>query len=183
MSRKTALTLTAAALVVGALTLTGCSAGGAAPAAGSSGAAATASAPAAQAAQAAGLNTPVKVGSFEYTATGTKDAGTSVGASPLTQTAQGTFIEVDLTIKNVGNSAATFLSNYVKLVDASGKTFDADPTATLYASPDQSAWVAAINPGNALSGPILFDVPAGTKAVGVQVSDNAFSAGKTINLG
>jgi len=128
------------------------------------------------------LNTPVKVGSFEYTVTGSKDVGTTVGASPLTQTAQGTFIEVDLTIKNVGNSAVTFLYNYVKLVDASGKTFDADPTATLYASPDQSAWVAAINPGNGLAGPILFDVPPGTKAVSVQVSDNAFSTGQTINL-
>ncbi|WP_374009881.1 DUF4352 domain-containing protein [Leifsonia sp. LS-T14] len=181
MSRQTALAVTAAAVIAGALVLSGCSAGETTAAGGTSTGGATASAPAAP--QVAGLNTPVKVGSFEYTATGSKDAGATVGASPLTQTAQGTFIEVDLTIKNVGNSAATFLSNYVKLVDASGKTFDADPTATLYASPNQSAWVAAINPGNALTGPIFFDVPAGTKAVSVQVSDNAFSTGQTINLG
>jgi hypothetical protein len=180
MSRRTTLTVAAAAVIATALTITGCSAGGGTttPGGAATGAATTAAAP-----KAPGLNTPVTVGSFEYTATGSKDAGTTVGTAPLSQTAQGTFIRVDLTVKNVGNSAATFLSNYVKLVDGSGKTFDADPTATLYASPDQSAWIAAINPGNNLTGPILFDVPAGTKAVSIEVSDNAFSAGKTIDLG
>ena len=122
-------------------------------------------------------------GSFQYTALGVKDAGTTVGTSPLSQTAQGTFIQVDLKIANTGNSSATFLVNYVKLVDASGKTYDADPTATLYANPDQNAWVAAINPGNAIQGPVLFDVPAGTHATSIRVSDTVFSAGKTIRLG
>lgn len=179
MFRRTAL-ITAAAAVVAGLALTGCSAGGVTAGAGT-GTSSSASAPAAP--TAAGLNTPVKAGSFEYTATGSKDAGTTVGASPLTQTAQGTFVEVDLTIKNVGNASATFISNYVKVVDASGKTYDADPTATLYANPNQSAWVAAINPGNSITGPVLFDVPAGTKAVSIQVSDNMFGKGETINLG
>jgi hypothetical protein len=90
---------------------------------------------------------------------------------------------VDLKIANVGNKANTFISSYVKLVDAAGKTYDSDPTATLYANPDQSAWVAAINPGNALQGPIVFDVPARTKPVSVQVSDNMFGNGETITLG
>jgi archaellum component FlaG (FlaF/FlaG flagellin family) len=177
MFRRTAIITAAVALTAG-LALTGCSAGGTAAAGGG-----TASAPASAAApKGAGLNTPVKVGSFEFTVTASKDAGTTVGPSPLTKTAQGTFIEVDLTIKNVGNSSVTFLSNYVKLVDGTGKTYDADPTATLYASPNQSAWVAAINPGNTLTGPVLFDVPAGTRAAQVQVSDNAFSKGETIAL-
>ncbi len=177
MFRRTATTATALALITG-LALTGCSAGGAPAGAGS-----TASGSAAAAApKTAGLNTAVRVGSFEYTVTADRDAGTTAGASPLTKTAQGTFIEVGLTVKNVGSSSATFLSNYIKLVDTTGKTYDADPTATLYASPNQSAWVAAINPGNAITGPILFDVPAGTNAASVQVSDNAFTKGETINL-
>lgn len=181
MFRRTALITAAAAVTVG-LALTGCSAGGAT--AGSSAGTSSSSAVSVPAAPtAAGLNTPVKAGSFEYTATGTKDAGTTVGTSPLTETAQGTYVEVDLTIKNVGNASATFISNYVKVVDATGKTYDADPTATLYANPNQSAWVAAINPGNSITGPILFDVPAGTKAVSIQVSDNMFGKGETINLG
>ena len=177
MFRRTAL-ITATAAITAGLALTGCSTGGTTAAGGAP--ATSASAPAAP--KDAGLNTPVTVGSFEYTVTGSKDVGNTVGPSPLTKTAQGTFIQVDLSVKNVGNSSATFLSNYVKLVDGTGKTYDADPTATLYASPNQSAWVAAINPGNSLTGPVLFDVPAGTTAAKVQVSDNAFTTGKTINL-
>lgn len=192
MSRRTSLiTAAAGGLVIAGLALTGCSAGGATAGGATAGGAThgvdssspstAAAAPATPAAP--GLNTPVKAGSFEYTATGSKEVGTTVGTSPLTQTAQGTYVEVDLTIKNVGNSSATFVSNYVKIVDATGKTYDADPTATLYANPNQSAWVAAINPGNSITGPILFDVPVGTKAVSIRVSDNMFSKGETISLG
>jgi hypothetical protein len=184
MFRRITLVTTATAIAAG-LALTGCTA--ATTAAGTTSGSASSSSPASPASPAAaagpGLNTPVKAGSFEYTALGAKDAGATVGTSPLSRTAQGTFVEVDLKIANTGNSAATFIVNYVKLVDATGKTYDADPTATLYVSPDQNAWVAGINPGNAIQGPILFDVPAGTKAAAIQVSDNAFAKGQTITLG
>ncbi|WP_349863745.1 DUF4352 domain-containing protein [Leifsonia sp. WHRI 6310E] len=174
--------VTAATAIAAGLALTGCSGG--TTAAGTPGGAAngsTSSAPAAPAAP--GLNTPLTVGSFEYTALGVQDIGATAGTSPLTATAQGTFLQVDLKIANTGNSSATFIVNYVKLVDAAGKTYDADASATLYASPDQNAWVAGINPGNAIQGPILFDVPAGTAPASIQVSDNAFSKGQTITLG
>lgn len=182
MFRRTAL-ITAVVAVAAGLTLSGCSAGTTTTGAGATAAASSSTQAAAPAAaKGAGLNSPVTVGSFEYTATGSKDAGTTVGTSPLSQTAQGTYVEVDLTIKNVGNSPATFVSNYVKVVDANGKTYDADPTATLYASPNQQAWVAAINPGNSINGPILFDVPVGTRAASIEVSDNMFTKGQTIHL-
>jgi hypothetical protein len=179
MSRRTILISTVSAVAV-ALALTGCGVarGPASPdAPGPSGPSATATS------TVPGLNTPVTVGAFQFTAIDVKDAGTTVGSSVLTQTAQGTYLQVDLKVANTGNKAATFIVNDVKLVDAAGKTYDADPTATLYASPSNNAWVAAINPGNAIQGPVLFDVPTGTKAASIQVSDNLFSAGKTIRLG
>lgn len=182
MFRRTILASTTTAVAIAAaLALTGCGVahGPASPdgatSAGGSTTAATPTTP--------GLNTPVTVGAFEFTAIDVKDAGTTVGSSVLKQTAQGTYLQVDLKIANTGNKAETFIVNDVKLVDAAGKTYDADPTATLYASPSSNAWVAAINPGNAIQGPVLFDVPAGTKAASIQVSDNLFSAGKTIRLG
>ena len=180
--------VTAATAIAAGLALTGCSGG--TTTAGTPGGAAngsTSSAPSAPAAPAApaapGLNTPLTVGSFEYTALGVQDIGPTAGTSPLTKTAQGTFLQVDLKIANTGSSSATFIVNYVKLVDAAGKSYDADASATLFASPDQNAWVAGINPGNAIQGPILFDVPAGTAPASIQVSDNAFSKGQTITLG
>ncbi|MFF1573200.1 DUF4352 domain-containing protein [Leifsonia sp. NPDC058292] len=181
MFRRITLVTTATAIAAG-LALTGCSTGTTAAGTGGAAPAASPSTSAAAAPSAPGLNTPVKKGTFEFTALGVKDAGTTVGTSPLSQNAQGTFVQVDIKIANTGNSAATFIVNYVKLVDAAGKTYDADPTATLYANPDQSAWVAAINPGNAIQGPIFFDVPAGTQPASIQVSDTMFSGGETIAL-
>ncbi len=179
MFRRTAL-VTAATLVAVGLAVTGCSSGAGPVTSAGSGAAPASAAPAPQG---PGLNTPVKAGTFEYTALGVSDVGTTVGTSPLSQTAQGTFLEVSMKIANTCDSGSTFIVNYVKLVDAAGKTYDADPSATLYASPDQNAWVASINPGNFIQGPIVFDVPVGTQAAGVQVSDSLFSPGQTIALG
>jgi hypothetical protein len=186
-SNRTAL-FGATALITLALGLTGCSAAtphdGAGAAGSSAGATGQNGGGADEPADATpGLNTPVSAGAFEYTALAVKDAGTTVGAAPLSQTAQGAFVQVDLKVANTGNSAQTFIVNYVKLKDAAGKTYDADASATLYASSDPSTWVSAINPGNAVQGPILFDVPAGTKPVTLLVSDNAFTAGKPIAIG
>ena len=170
----------ALALAAG-LTLAGCSAGGGNP--GSSPHAGPSSPGTAEAAKTAGLNTPVTVGTFRYTALGAKDVGQTVGESPLTQTAQGTFFQVDLTVSNTGDKANLFLVNYLKVKDAAGKTYDADPTATLYATGAASTWVASINPGNTVQGAVLFDLPVGVHPVTLMVSDNAFTPGTPIGLG
>lgn len=125
----------------------------------------------------------MKAGAFEYTALAVKDAGTTAGTEPLSQTAQGTYVQVDLRVANTGDKAQTFIVNYVKLKDAAGKTYDADMTATVYAAGGAGTWVAAINPGNAVEGPVLFDVPAGTAPVTLVVSDNAFTGGTEITIG
>ncbi|MGA0567255.1 DUF4352 domain-containing protein [Rathayibacter sp. KR2-224] len=174
---RTTLLLCAATVVLSA-TLTGCSAG-TTPASSSSGKPATkASTPSAP-----GMNTPVKAGAFEFTVLDVKDAGTTAGSAPLTKTAQGSFFQVDLKVANVGSSSQMFIADDLKLKDASGKTFSADDAATLYASGDANTWLAAINPGNAVQGPVLFDLPPGAKPTTLLVSDNAFTPGSPITIG
>lgn len=128
-----------------------------------------------------GLNTPVTVGTFEFTATGFSEIGPTIGDAPLSSDAQGTYLQVDLSVKNLGKKSETFLSNYVKLVDAAGNTYDSDTMAAIYAD-SQTSWVTGINPGNAAAGPIIFDVPAGTQAVSILVSDSMFDDGTPITL-
>lgn len=129
-----------------------------------------------------GLNTPVTVGSLEFTVTGIAEIGPTIGEEPLSQTAQGTYVQVDIQVKNVGKKSETFFTAYTKLVDAAGSTFDADAMAAIYLRSDTN-WASAINPGNTMSGPVIFDVPAGTDPVSLQVTDNMFSSdGPLINL-
>lgn len=183
--RRSAL-VAGAALVVSAA-LTGCSAGGS----NSAGSAAVEEAPteavapaeAVAAPETPGMNVPVTVGAFEFTALSAADAGPTVGAAPFTQTAQGTYYRLDLKIMNVGNESQTFIVNYVTLEDAEGKSYDADSSASMYAGDDAQIWLSAINPGNAVQGPILFDIPAGVTPVKVHVSDNMFTDGTAIQLG
>jgi len=180
------VTATAAATLAVGLALTGCSAGTADTASADGGTAqagASTSHSAAPKPAVPGLNTPVKTGTFEYTALAAKAAGTTVGTAPLSQTAQGTYFEVTLKVANIGDSAQTFIVNDVKLEDANGKTYDADATAAIYAAPDAQTWVSAINPGNAVQGPVLFDIPSGVKPTQILVSDNAFGKGTPIRLG
>lgn len=129
------------------------------------------------------MNTPVKAGSFEFTVLDVKDAGTTVGSGPLTKAAQGTFFQVDLKVANVGTSSQTFIADDLKVKDASGKTFSADDSATLYAAAEANTWLAAINPGNSVQGPVLFDLPVGTKPTTLLVSDNMFTTGSPITIG
>lgn len=175
--RRSTLTAAGVALAV-ALALTGC---GATSTSGNS--AAGSSAGSSTEAATPGLNVPVTVGAFEFTALAAADAGATVGASPLEQTAQGSYFRLDLKIANVGDGPETFIVNYVTLEDADGKTYDADALATLYAGGDSQAWVAAINPGNAVEGPLLFDLPAGTQPVKLLVRDSILSDGTPIVIG
>lgn len=188
MFRTTALPAVAASAAL-LFALTGCSGSGAstgsAPVAEAAASEASADAAPAEAAPAEpaapGLNTPVAVGAFEFTATGVAAIGTTVGQAPLSQNAAGTYLQVDLNVKNIGTETQTFLINYVKLVDTEGKTYDADTTAAIYAD-STTVWITGINPGLSASGPVIFDVPEGTQAASLLVADGLFSDGATILL-
>ena len=188
MLRRITVT-TALASVALALTLTGCSSSSntagtdSAPAPASPAAGTTAETaetteettePAPAEPQVPGLNTPVAVGTFEYTVTGLEELGTTIGEEPLATTAQGTYLKLDLSVTNVGNESEMFLDSYVTLVDNAGKRYDADSMAPIYLRSD-SSWVSGINPGNTMSGPIVFDVPAGTVAEFLLVKENMFT--------
>jgi|GEM_PF-1788973 len=172
-----------------ALALTGC-----VPAGGSgSGAAGSDSKPAGSAAPAGGSNakpsqaapglgTPVKVGTLEYTVSSVQAAGGTIGSSPLSHDAQGTYFRVELKVANLGDAATTFALNYVKLKDAAGKTYDADSTGSIYLG-DDGIGFDSINPGNTLEGAVVFDVPEGTQPAAILVSDNMFSAGTAVSVG
>lgn len=181
MRRLTLTAATSAALL--ALVLTGCSStsagsntGAVDPGESSTGESTPAEAPAEAPAEPAvpGLNIPVTLGSFEFTVTGSADLGPSIGSSPLSHDAQGTFLQVDLAVKNIGTKSETFFDSYVTLIDNEGKQYDADSMAPIYLDSDVS-WALGVNPGNTMAGPVVFDVPAGTVPEFLMVKDNMFT--------
>lgn len=88
------------------------------------------------------IGTPLKVGDVEFTVNGISTAsnvGGQYGAN-----AQGVFLLVDVTVKNLGKEAITTDSSFFKLL-VDDMQFEADSTATIYAGNDASASFSFLN--------------------------------------
>lgn len=122
-------------------------------------------------------------GKFEYTVASVECGKTSAGTNEyLTKQAQGQFCFVNVTVKNIGNEAQTFDSSSQYLYDAANAKFSADGTASLYANPQGSTFLNQINPGNSVSGILVFDLPKDKTPVTAELHDSAFSGGVKISL-
>ncbi|KON86580.1 telomeric repeat-binding factor 2 [Sporosarcina globispora] len=106
-----------------------------------------------------GLNEPTKVGDVVFTAAGTSTAA-SVGPEGFGQTAQGTYLIVDVAVKNESKEAITTDSTFFKL-KVGDVEYEADSTADIYANEAGGGFfLQKINPGLEFKGKIVFDVPA-----------------------
>ncbi|MDN3238785.1 DUF4352 domain-containing protein [Glycomyces tritici] len=131
--------------------------------------------------EAAGVGDTVADGDFEFTVGGFEQGVAEVGNEYLNEQAQGEFVIIDLTVKNIGSEAAYFSDSDQKLFDADGNEYSANSTAGIYLE-DNEVWLTEINPGNQVEGKIVFDVPAGTELASLQLHDSMFSGGIEVSL-
>ncbi|MCW2913717.1 MAG: hypothetical protein JWN52_1785 [Actinomycetia bacterium] len=129
-----------------------------------------------------GIGREYRDGKFAFTVTKIKKGVHRVGDQYIGQTAQGQFVLVYVTVRNIGNEARTFDSSSQKLTDAQGRDFDADSGATIAMGDQSNAFLKDINPGNGVKGILIFDVPAGVKLKSLELHDSPFSGGVTISL-
>lgn len=129
------------------------------------------------------LNETARDGKFEFNVASVECGKASAGTNEyLTKQAQGQFCFVNVTVKNIGNEAQTFDSSSQYLYDAANAKFSADGTASLYANPQGSTFLNQINPGNTVSGILVFDLPKDKTPVTAELHDSAFSGGVKVNL-
>ncbi len=122
-------------------------------------------------------------GKFEFTVASMECGKASVGTNEyLTKQAQGQFCLVNVSVKNIGSEAQTFDSSSQYLYDAANAKFSADGTASLYANPQGSTFLNQINPGNSVSGILVFDLPKDKTPTAAELHDSAFSGGVRVNL-
>jgi len=132
----------------------------------------------------------VKVGDMQYKVTKTS-ASKKVGPSALQETANGTFLVIDLDIKNNGDESVTVDSSFFNLKLGS-KTYKADADASMSAnqkedgSIDNSFFLQDLNPGSEMSGKVVFDVSedvANSSGLKLQVQTGTFGTeAENINL-
>lgn len=126
------------------------------------------------------IGTPVRDGKFEFVVSGVEPGVPSVGQDFLTETAQGEYILVTLTVRNSGDRAQGFATSAQKLLDGQGRQYSVDDMATIVL--DQDVAYAQINPGNSIEATVAFDVPVGTVPAEIELHDSLFSGGSTVAL-
>lgn len=111
-----------------------------------------------------GIGQDVKVGKLVYKVNNVTTAK-QVGPSVLPETAQDTFLVVDLSVTNNDSKSVKVDSSYFNLVDGS-KTFKADSKASLSANQGEdgnitnSFFMQDLNPEVSMNGKIVFSVSA-----------------------
>ncbi|MGC4934245.1 DUF4352 domain-containing protein [Gordonia sp. DT30] len=134
--------------------------------------------------QTAGLNTPVRDGKFEFVVTGVEKGLASVGDNPyLTEQAQGQFVVVTMTVKNISDKAYGFTPSDQKLLDGQKREFEPSTSAQIaLGGSDIPVW-DNINPGNTVTAKVVFDMPKDAVPAAIELHDSMFSGGVKVNLG
>jgi len=132
--------------------------------------------------QVPGLGDVVKDGKFAFKVTKVEKGLSQVGEGFTVSKAQGQYVLIHLTVKNIGDEAQLFSDSAQKLIDAKGRTFDADSGAAALGLKDSNAFLNNINPGNSVNGILLFDVPKDVRLKAVELHDSLFSDGVTVSL-
>ena len=128
-----------------------------------------------------GLNTPVEDGKFRFVVTSVSCGHDTVGTI-VTRQAHGQYCIVDLSVTNIGTKGQLLLDSAQKAIGADGAVYGPDSTAGVIASTGTSVWVNVVNPGNSVSGRIVFDIPDGARLAKLELHDSLLSTGTTVTL-
>jgi len=128
------------------------------------------------------LGDTVKDGKFSFKVTKVEKGVERVGGEYLGSSAQGQYVLVHVTVKNIGEEAQLFSDSSQKLIDAQGRQYDTDSGAAALGLKDSNAFLNTINPGNTVKGILLFDVPKDFKIKAIELHDSVFSDGVTVAL-
>lgn len=137
--------------------------------------------PAEPADQAPGVGDTVRDGKFEFVVTEVTDGGKRIGSKDFGVDAQGRFVLVHITVTNVGDEPQMLYSGVQALYDAQGREFGADTTAALYLDSADTI-LGDINPGNSVTGVIVYDLPKDAEPASIELHDGMFSGGVTVSL-
>jgi hypothetical protein len=128
-----------------------------------------------------GLNQPARDGKFEFTVSEVECGKSKVGTDVLSKTAQGQFCLVTMTVNNIGEEARTFDASNQKATGEGGVEYLADGEASLYLEESKS-FLTDINPGNSVTGVVVFDIPKDGEIKTLELHDSAFSGGVAVNV-
>lgn len=121
-------------------------------------------------------------GDFTFVVTAVDDGPAIIDDADIGIEPQGRFVFVTVTVTNHGDAPGSILGDYQYLIDAEGRRAGADSEATVHLDEARSL-DAEINPGDSVTGILVFDIPVDAVPAGVELHDSASSDGVTVALG
>lgn len=118
------------------------------------------------------LSEQVRDGDFVFTVMRVELAAAQIGLHK----AEGVFVVVDITAKNVGEDNRTVYCQDQQIKDLAGRTYD--NAVTVGADED----MIGVKPGSRVDFECAFDVPTGTLTAAVLVHDSTYSRGATVTV-
>jgi len=88
---------------------------------------------------------------------------------------------VTVNVTNVGDQPQSFIGGNAKLFDSAGREFSASTEAAIYLQ-DSNSLYEEINPGNTVTGTLVFDIPSAIALDRLELHDSMFSGGVTVKL-
>jgi hypothetical protein len=159
---------------------------GATPAGGAAGPAASTNTqparPHAKAPKMPGIGTPVRDGKFQFTVLKIQAGSKRVGSEYLGKNAQGQYVLVTIRVENIGDHTQMFAGSSQKATDTQGRTLDADSEAAIYLGEQSKSLLTDINPGNTVTGVVVWDIPKGARLASLELHDSPFSGGVEVAL-
>jgi hypothetical protein len=132
-------------------------------------------------APAGAIGAPARDGRFEFTVTTLKCGQKTVGSGLFESTAQGSYCLVTVKVSNIGKEAQTFDGSAQKAFDAKGTQYSDDGVAELNLGGNKTLF-EQINPGNGVTGTLVYDVPVSTKLASIELHDSSWSDGVKVPL-
>jgi hypothetical protein len=129
----------------------------------------------------AGLGDAVRDGKFEFTVTKVDRGVKQVGGDLVGEKAQGRFVLVHVTVKNIGDKSQLLDDTSQTVRDTQGREFDADSMAAMVID-GNDVFLNEINPGNTVKGVLVYDMPKDAVPASIELHDSMFSGGVTVGL-
>jgi hypothetical protein len=129
-----------------------------------------------------GLGDPVRDGTFEFVVLDMACGIEEVSAGPFTRQARGQFCIIEVSVENIGDVPWFFsdIAQYVEAVD--GTRENATTRAGLLANEGFDVFANAIDPGDVVTGKLVFDIPAETTLSTIELHDSVFSGGAIVTV-
>jgi hypothetical protein len=116
-------------------------------------------------------------GAFEFTVNRIDCGVAQIGDSFVNQTAVGQYCLAEMTVRNVGKGPATFADALQRAYGPDGDRYAADSAAGILANTQQQLFQNQINPGNRVTGVVVYDIPRDSHIAEMELHESEHTAG------